>query len=481
MNLSRRNILKSGLAVSAAFGGMSVLAACGNDRNSLEITLDKYGKLIPDPKGILDLPRGFEYKILSQSGEKMSDGLRVPADPDGMAAFAGKNGTTILMRNHELNAKDLAKEDIRAGKPVSPFGKDDELLDVVDRSKIYDFHKSGRAMAGGVTGLVIDPGPLHVKHQWLALTGTYDNCAGGPTPWNSWISCEETRARAGEKGTKDHGWAFEVIADPELGLQDPVPLKGLGRFKHEAAAVDPATGIVYLTQDDWGHNSLLYRFVPDIPGEMIDADSGRFQALMVIGQPGRDLRNWPLSKGKNVRSGQWLDVQWVDIADRHNPENDIEDRGVENGAAIFSRGEGIWYGDQELYFASTDGGAKKLGQIWRYVPSRFEGTEFEANEPGRLQLFFESPDKAVMEYCDNITIAPWGDILICEDEYSDGNGDNYLRGITPQGKIYTLARSALKQKNEFCGACFGPDGKTLYFNLQQDGLTLAVRGPWKEL
>ncbi|PHR54241.1 MAG: hypothetical protein COA47_15750 [Robiginitomaculum sp.] len=479
MNVSRRKLLKSGIAISAAFGGLASMAACSNTRQTPSMTIDKYGKLLPDPKGIVDLPKGFQYKVLSRAGEKMDDGLLVPGDFDGMAAFEGKDGTTILLRNHEISAKDLINENKAISRPVSPFGKNDELIERIDQSRIYDHHKTGRAMAGGVTGLVIDPGPLHVKHQYLALVGTYDNCAGGPTPWNSWISCEETRIRAGEAGSQDHGWAFEVVADPELGLQKPIPLKGLGRFKHEAAAVDPATGIVYLTQDDWGHPSLLYRFVPDIPGEM--TEGGRFQALAITGQPAKDLRNWPDSRGKKVKPASWFDVHWVDLADSHNPENDLEERGLVAGAAQFTRGEGAWFGDKEMFFTCTDGGTAKAGQIWRYIPSDFEGTEFESDKPARLQLFVESPDREVMEYCDNLTITPWGDVLICEDEYADGNGDNYLRGITPEGKIYTLARSALKQKNEFCGACFGPDGKTLYFNLQQDGITIAVRGPWNEL
>ncbi|MBL4597024.1 MAG: DUF839 domain-containing protein, partial [Robiginitomaculum sp.] len=308
----------------------------------------------------------------------------------------------------------------------------------------------------------------------------------GPTPWNTWISCEETKIRAGEESKKDHGWAFEVLPDPELGLQEPIPLKALGRFMHEAAAVDPDTGIVYLTQDElariqgeWIGSSLFYRFIPDRPGQM--TEGGRFQALMIKGEPSRDLRNWPESLGDKIKPNQWLDVQWVDIADSHNPDNDLESRGLAAGAALFTRGEGICFGDKEMFFTCTDGGTAKIGQIWRYVPSEFEGTEFENTRPGRLQLFVESPDRAVMDHCDNLTIAPWGDLIICEDEYSDGDGNNYLRGITPEGKIYALARSALKQKNEFCGACFGPDEKTFYVNLQQDGLTLAIRGPWHDL
>lgn len=478
MKLTRRGLMQAG-AISAAFAGLGVFASSCAKRKTPDLTTDVYGKLIKDPNGILDLPKGFDYKVISRQGDEMTDGLLVPGDPDGMAAYAGEDGATILMRNHELSPKDFLRELPPLDQSISPFGKGDKLVDKIDQSRIYDHTKDGRPMAGGVTGLVVDPGPLTVQKQWLALVGTDNNCAGGPTPWGSWISCEETTSRAGEDGNKNHGYAFEVVANPALGLQEPVPLKAMGRFQHEAAGVDPDTGIVYMTQDDFGKASLLYRFLPKEPGKL--HKGGKLQALAIKGQPSRDLRNWPTSKGERVPTGSWLEVEWVDLHDVDSPDNDIQDRGVKDGAAIFTRGEGAWWGDKELFFTCTDGGAAKCGQIFRYVPSQYEGTEFENKTPGRLQLFVESPGRGVLDFCDNLTVAPWGDLMVCEDEYSDGDGVNYMRGITRDGKVYNFARCALKKKNEFTGVCFGPDKKTLYFNFQQDGLTIAVRGPWHDL
>ncbi len=476
MNFSRRSFL-SRASISAAFGGFAAFAACSPRPREFSLGDNKYGALKADPKEILDLPNGFEYHVLSKAGEPMADGLVVPGLPDGMAAFAGPDGNTLLLRNHEISHRAMLRELPPYSRSISAFGKGDKYLSRIETSKLYDHGAKGRQLSGGVTTMVVNPGTMHVEEQFLALGGTYNNCAGGPTPWGSWITCEETTKRADENDglMRDHGYAFEVMADPGSGLQQAVPLKAMGRFQHEAAAVDPRSSIVYLTQDNGSRPSLLYRFVPDIPGKL--HEGGKLQALAIIDEPALDLRNWPQSEGAPVAAGQWMHTRWVDLDEVDNPQNDLEQRGLKAGAAHFTRGEGIWFGDNEVYFTCTDGGAAKIGQIWRYIPSPVEGSDLEDSQPGRLQLFVESPDPSVMEYVDNITIAPWGDIIACED---GKQGDNFLRGITPKGRIYTLARSALKQKNEFCGACFGPDGKTLYVNLQQDGLTLAIRGPWHE-
>ncbi len=473
MKFSRRTFL-SQASVSAAFAGYATLAACTPRPKEFSILDNKYGALKNDPAGVLDLPKGFEYKILSRAGDEMSDGLLVPADPDGMAAYDLKDGKTLLLRNHEIAPGDSKRERPPANETVSAFGKNDELLGLIDASKLYDNGGKGRQLSGGVTGLVVDPGTMRVEKQYLALGGTYNNCAGGSTPWGSWITCEETTRRADPKSgiMQDHGYAFEVTADPDTALQQAVPLRAMGRFQHEAACVDPRSSIVYMTQDNGRKASLLYRFLPDVPGKL--AEGGKLQALAIVGEPSKDMRNWPNSKGAEIQAGEWMYTQWVDIDAVDNPDNDIELRGLDDGAARFVRGEGMWFGQDEMYFVCTNGGAAKIGQVWRYIPSPVEGTTLESRQPGRLQLFVESPDPSVMEYADNITIAPWGDLIVCED----GRGDNFLRGITPAGRIYTLARSALKQHNEFCGACFGSDGKTLYVNLQQGALTIAVRGPW---
>lgn len=122
---------------------------------------------------------------------------------------------------------------------------------------------------------------------------------------------------------------------------------------------------------------------------------------------------------------------------------------------------------------------RHLGQIFRYQPSPFEGTAREAEQPGRLQLFVQSDDARVMEKCDNVCVAPWGDLIVVED----GDEDQYIRGVTPEGRVYTIGRNAdadaFGEKSEICGPCFSPDGSTLFFNVQRNpGRTFAVRGPW---
>ena len=260
------------------------------------------------------------------------------------------------------------------------------------------------------------------------------------------------------------------------GLVDPVPLRGLGRFRHEAAAVDPATGIVYQTEDD--EPGLFYRFIPDHPGELWRG--GRLQALAIRGRPGADLRNWPESANP-VGVGSRLEVHWVDLEDIHNPDGDLAARGIAAGAARFTRGEGLWFGQDDLYFCCTDGGPVRLGQIWRYRPSRFEGYAQERSEAGILELFVESTDARRLDKCDNITIAPWGDLIVVED----GEDDQFIRGVTAQGHIYTIGRNAQSdadgEYSEITGPCFSPDGTTLFFNVQKaPGRTFAVRGPWPQ-
>src|SRR3546814_2570640 len=127
-----------------------------------------------------------------------------------------------------------------------------------------------------------------VKSEHLSLAGTAINCAGGVTPWGSWLSCEE----AFLDSDKPHGYVFEVPASAR-GMVDPLPLKALGRFRHEAAAVDPRTGIVYLTEDR--DDGLFYRLLPERKGRL--AAGGRFQVLAFSERErGRDARNWGRSE-----------------------------------------------------------------------------------------------------------------------------------------------------------------------------------------
>ncbi|MGF1572341.1 MAG: alkaline phosphatase PhoX [Sumerlaeia bacterium] len=460
MEFSRRSFLKSGLAFSAGMAGLQSLMA-REAFGSISLTGEAsfgFGALVPDPNGIMDLPKGFSYKIISQLGTQMADGFLVPGAPDGMAAFPGPEGKTLLICNHELSAEQIA---------VGPFGAENQLLSKIDPANLYDFGGGTLPCLGGTTTMVFNTATQQMEKQFLSLAGTVRNCAGGPTPWNSWITCEETRLVAGGTYEEDHGYNFEVPALDSPKLFKPVALRDMGRFSHEAVAVEPTTGIVYQTEDE--HDGLIYRFIPNVPGKL--SAGGKLQALVIKDQPSFDTRNW--AEPNLVTPGQKLAVQWLDVEDVTSPNGDLRLRGFTAGAARFARGEGMWYGNDAVYFACTNGGHKKQGQIWKYSPSPAEGQAGELDQPGMLELFVEPNDSNLIQNCDNLTVSPFGDLVVCED----GSGENFLIGVNPQGKIYRFARNVMNE-SELCGSCFSPDGSTLFVNIQHPGLTLAITGPW---
>jgi secreted PhoX family phosphatase len=449
MMLDRRQFSRT--LVGTAFAGL--LSACTAPR-SLEhgSALRGYGALQPDPAGLLDLPPGFRYRVISAFGDRMDDGLVVPDRADGMGCFALDRRRVALVRNHELQARHQDTGPARGAKvPLAAYDRDDQ----------------GQALPGGTTTVVYDLVSGKVESQHLSLAGTIRNCAGGTTPWGSWLTCEEDVTRAGNGVGRDHGWVFEVPAKARK-LSEPVPLTAMGRFNHEAAAVDPRTGIVYLTEDR--DDSLLYRFLPQARGELIRG--GRLQALAAVDGGVRDSRNW---NGIGLPRNAWAKCRWVDLDGVESPDDDLRQRGAAQGAMLFARGEGIHFGAGEFYFCCTSGGAAKLGQVMRYRPSRFEGQPGERDEPGLLQNFVESADEAVFNFGDNLTVAPNGHLIVCEDQYTDVV-DNHLRGVTPTGAVYTFAR--LRAQTELAGACFSPDGSTLFVNAYSPGRTLAITGPW---
>ncbi|WP_414577379.1 alkaline phosphatase PhoX [Anabaena sp. CCY 9402-a] len=433
MNLSRRKFFT--LAGASAAGtlaispleGLLARAALGQTTP----TTTGYGPLLADPNGLLELPAGFQYRIISRTGDLMADGNPVPGAHDGMAAFPGPRNTTILVCNHELS--NTSGTQVRVPNRYDPVSR------------------------GGTTNLVVGPNRQLIK-QFATLGGTIRNCAGGPTPWGSWITCEENVSVPGSSdgSTQFHGYNFEVPASA-TGPVDPVPLIAMGRFNHEAIAVDPATGIVYQTEDSG--SSLFYRFIPNVPGKL--AEGGKLEALVIKGRPQSITNNRGANSGL-YPIGQKFAVEWVEIPDPNPATDNVRVQGFALGAAQFSRGEGIWYGNGELYFCCTNGGANSGGQVWRYNPR----TEM-------IDLFVESPSRDVLDAPDNICVAPFGDLILCED----GGGDQYLRGVDTTGGLYNFARNALNG-SEFCGACFSPDGNTMFVNVQSPGITLAIWGPW---
>lgn len=456
MDLSRRHFIR--LASAASLGYAGLRSAFAGDPSTVALPRRAgYGPLIPDPDELLDLPAGFSYSILSPAGQTMDDNLLVPGYHDGMGAFPGPRGTTILLRNHELEPQWPQR---------GPFGPRHALFGSIDRSLVYDAGHASRPCIGGVTRLVYDTNSRTLLSHELALAGTNRNCAGGPTPWNSWISCEENVDNAGGPFEKSHGYAFEVPADAR-GLTHPNPLRAMGRFYREAVAVHPATSIVYQTEDL--HDGLVYRYVPDTPGKL--HKGGRLQALAVIDHPSLDTRNWD---ERTFSEGQSLPVRWVDLDDPESPNDDLRYRGYNAGAARFARGEGIHHANDAIYIAMTNGGPAKKGQIWRYAPSPHEGTDRETESPGRLELWLEPNDGTILENADNLCVAPSGDLFVCED----GKGHDHLLRITPKGEVFKFARNA-RSTDEIAGSCFSPDGSTLFFNIQTSGVTAAVTGPWE--
>lgn len=438
----------SAFAALAASGCMTRGAPAANRVAAGGSGFTGYGALVPDPAGFLDLPEGFSYRVISRLGDAMDDGGTVPDRADGMGCFDIGNGEIALVRNHELQPQH------DAGGPIAKgFGK-----------------RNGDFVPGGTTNIVLDAATLTVKRQFRSLGGTIRNCSGGVTPWGTWLTCEEAPTgpgqRYGEGLERNHGWVFEVPAAAR-GLVDAVPLTAMGRFNHEAAAVDPATGYVYQTEDR--DDGVLYRFIPNVPGKL--AEGGRLQAMVIEGLT--DTRNWPESGNAGAMVlGQPYRVSWVDLDEPEAPKDDLRQRAAAKGAALIARGEGLHMGvargTSEVFACSTNGGAKQLGQIIKLTPGL-------AGAPDTVELFFESESEAQFNYGDNLAVAPNGHLIVCEDQYTDVV-DNHIRGITPDGRAYTLAR--LTAQTELAGGCFSPDGKWLFVNAYGPTATLAITGPW---
>jgi len=424
-----------------------------------------FGRLIADPAGVIDLPEGFSYTMVAQRGQEMDDGLLVPGLADGMATFAGEGNSVVLVCNHECHPNEVNE---------SPFGRKAQRYDRADRSRLYDAGADRSPGLGGTTTIHYDPDSGRRTHMHMSLMGTENNCAGGATPWGSWLTCEECFYDPGTsfeygrviKREKKHGYIFEVPAHSQQAVE-PIPLKDMGRFEHEAAAVDPASGVIYLTEDR--HQSLLYRFIPTKQGEL--QRGGRLQALAIKGQPEFDTRNWVQANG--MVPGSWLETTWVDLEETDVSENDLRFRGREKGATIFARGEGICYAEGDIVMAATIGGQQRLGQIFTYRPSPAEGTPAEKSNPGKLSLLAESTQDSILRHADNLTLSPWGDLIICEDTATHCG----LVGIRPDGQQYALADNAYT-RSELAGICFSPDGKVMFVNIQVNGTTLAITGPW---
>ncbi|MEC4021054.1 PhoX family protein [Streptomyces sp. H27-D2] len=453
MSTTRRQVLArtGALGAGIAFAG-SISEIFAGTASAQGLGDGGYGPLVPDPDGLLDLPRGFRYRVLSREGDPLRSGEgKVPSNHDGMAAFPGRHGNVHLVRNHENRPTAAIRVPAVEGLTYDPMAM------------------------GGCTALELNKHNRPLGER-VAIAGTSTNCAGGPTPWHTWLTCEENEDKAGTNGyTKDHGFIFEV--DPyDPRRTGAVPLTAMGRFQHEAIAIDPDNGVVYETEDAFDKPfGLFYRFLPEKPrgGRGSLRAGGRLQAMRVPGVP-------DLSAVQEI--GAAFDhIEWVPVPDplaKQTPVR-LQDFGTK-GITHAQKLEGCYWGGSSVYFVSSfakrsnGSAADHFGQVWRLDPEHRRLTLVAAFGPSTdIQLPGESPD--------NITLAPSGGLMVCED----GGGAQHVYGLTKRGQVYPMARNRQNigtpeepEWGEFAGVTFSPDHSTMYVNCYTPGTTFAVTGRW---
>lgn len=441
MTIDRRTLLTRGLVLGGAvLSGGGLLGPSKALAKPGPRPTGGYGPLVD--LGDMRLPQGFRYVAFGRAGTPMSDGLPTPSAHDGMGVFALGGARLAIVRNHELE----------------------------DPGSALSFPAYDPVAAGGCTTTIWDPSTETVLHSFVSLAGTAANCAGGPTPWGSWLSCEETTQGTGSGFSRPHGYVFEV---PSTATEPttPVPLRAMGRFVHEAAAIDPTSGYVYLTEDE-GPGDGFYRFRPLQPGLL--GAGGTLEMAAIAGEPGYDARS-------GQTPGLPLPVRWVAIPDPDPSNAEAEPsavfhQGLGAGGAMFIALEGCSYAAGSVFLSSSDGGDRGLGQLWRYDIAQ-----------DSIVLLYESGDQALLDGPDNNAASPRGGLAVCEDGDAKSN---FVRGLTNDGILFDFAENTspaaeapdskvrTSKRSEFAGVRYSPDGVWMFVNIQYPGTTYAITGPW---
>jgi uncharacterized protein DUF839 len=388
--MERRTVLRAAAvgAGTAAFSGALWQEAFGA---AAQPGPSPYGEpLAADANGV-QLPAGFTSRVVARSGRRVAGtSYTWHWAPDGGACFPAAAGGWIYVSNSEI------------------------------------------PLLGGASAVRFDAAGS-IAAAYRILGGTNVNCAGGATPWGTWLSCEEVPL----------GRVFETWPDGSRGGAERTRM---GRFKHEAAACDPDRRVVYLTEDEG--DGCFYRFVPDAWG---DLRTGRVQVLCA-----------PAGQVTGA-------VTWADLPDRDGFP--VATRHQVGAAQHFDGGEGCWYDAGVCYFTT-----KGDGRVWAYDAL---GQRLDLAYDDSLVVGGPPPLTGV----DNITGAASGDLFVAED-----GGNMEINVITPEGVVAPFLRLLGQDESEVTGPAFSPDGTRLYFSSQRGtsgsstgsgGITYEVHGPFR--